>query len=329
MTARERDAGLPELFHAHYRRLLALAVLVTDDRATAEDLVQEAFARLHGRHLADADKALAYLRATVLNLSRSRLRRLRTARKHERPDDAALPSAEEHAVLRADQRAVLDALRTLSPRQRQALVLRYWEDMSEAQVAAAMGLSNGAVKSHTARGIAALRKTLRRTDERPRHRPPRRPVRPRRRGGARPRGIRRDRRTPPPAVGVPLAAPAGDRGHDHRDRRPRSRRRDSRRRPGRPRPHAGPVHQPGPRHCDLALPRHPLRPRRTHEGAAAGDAAHERQRLRGHGGGQRRGLLLRVAVHDEVQVSSSGSASPARRASRPAGGPTATWQPWP
>jgi RNA polymerase sigma-70 factor (sigma-E family) len=154
------DAALPELFHAHYRRLLALAVLVTDDRATAEDLVQEAFARLHGRALADPDRALAYLRSTVLNLSRSRLRRLRTARKHERTDDAVLPSAEEHVLLRADQREVLAALRQLSPRQRQALVLRYWEDMSEAQVAAAMGLSNGAVKSHTSRGMAALRRIL-------------------------------------------------------------------------------------------------------------------------------------------------------------------------
>src|SRR6266550_782146 len=96
------DAALPELFAAHYRRLLALAILVTDDRATAEDLVQEAFARLHGRTLADPDRALAYLRATVLNLSRSRLRRLRTARKHERSDDRVLPSAEDDVLLRAD-----------------------------------------------------------------------------------------------------------------------------------------------------------------------------------------------------------------------------------
>lgn len=154
------DAALPELFHANYRRLLALAVLVTDDRATAEDLVQEAFARLHGRALADPDRALAYLRSTILNLSRSRLRRLRTARKHERSDDAVLPSAEEHVLLRADQREVLDALKQLSARQRQALVLRYWEDMSEAQVATAMGISNGAVKSHTSRGMTALRRIL-------------------------------------------------------------------------------------------------------------------------------------------------------------------------
>jgi RNA polymerase sigma-70 factor (sigma-E family) len=160
VTAGDDGGGLPELFNAHYRRLLALAVLVTDDRATAEDLVQEAFARLHGRTLDDPDRALAYLRATVLNLSRSRLRRLRTARKHEHPDDRALPSAEDDVVLRDDQRAVLDALRTLSPRQRQALVLRYWGDLNEAEVAAAMGLSNGAVKSHTSRGLAALRRIL-------------------------------------------------------------------------------------------------------------------------------------------------------------------------
>ena len=157
---REGDAGLPALFHAHYRRLLALAVLVSDDPATAEDLVQEAFTRLHGRALADPDRALAYLRATILNLSRSRLRRLRTARKHDRPDDRTAPSPEDDVLLRADQRAVLDALRRLSPRQRQALVLRYWEDLNEAQVAAAMGVSAGAVKSHTSRGLAALRALL-------------------------------------------------------------------------------------------------------------------------------------------------------------------------
>lgn len=160
MAPREQEAGLPALFNAHYRRLLALAVLVTDDQATAEDLVQEAFARLHGRALDDPDRALAYLRSTVLNLSRSRLRRLRTARKHQRPDDELVPSPEEDVILRADQRAVLDALRTLAPRQRQALVLRYWEDMNEAQVAGAMGVSAGAVKSHTARGLAALRRRL-------------------------------------------------------------------------------------------------------------------------------------------------------------------------
>lgn len=160
MAAREPVMGLPELFAAHYRRLLGLAVLVSDDPATAEDLVQEAFARLHGRALADPDRALAYLRTTILNLSRSRLRRLRTARKHERPDDEVLASAEEAVLLRDEQRIVLAALRALSPRQRQALVLRYWGDLPEAEVAAAMGLSNGAVKSHTARGLAALRRIL-------------------------------------------------------------------------------------------------------------------------------------------------------------------------
>ncbi|MDQ1713187.1 MAG: hypothetical protein QOE45_2637 [Frankiaceae bacterium] len=154
------EASLPDLFAANYRRLLALAVLVTDDHATAEDLVQEAFARLHGRTLADPDRALAYLRSTVLNLSRSRLRRLRTARKHDRPDDRVLPSAEEDVLLRADQRAVLDAVRTLPARQRQVLVLRYWEGMTESQIAAVMGLSNGTVKSHTSRGMTALRRRL-------------------------------------------------------------------------------------------------------------------------------------------------------------------------
>ena len=160
MAAPRDDAGLPELFNAHYRKLLALAVIVTDDRATAEDLVQEAFARLHGRHLADPDRAVAYLRTTILNLSRSRLRRLRTARKHEAPDDRALPSAEDDALLRADQREVLDAVRRLPPRQLQVLALRYWADLPIAEVAAEMGLTTGGVKSNTARALDALRRAL-------------------------------------------------------------------------------------------------------------------------------------------------------------------------
>jgi RNA polymerase sigma factor (sigma-70 family) len=134
---------------------------VTDgSREAAEDIVQEAFARLHGRTLADPDRALAYLRTTVLNLSRSRLRRLLTARRQERTGPESLPSAEDDAILRADQRALFAAVRDLPARQREALVLRYWAGLSEAEVAAAMRVSPGAVKSHTSRGLAALRRIM-------------------------------------------------------------------------------------------------------------------------------------------------------------------------
>jgi RNA polymerase sigma-70 factor (sigma-E family) len=156
----DSEVSLADLFAAHSRRLLAFALLLTDDHASAEDLVQEAFARLHGRALADPDAAAGYLRTTVLNLSRSRLRRLRTARRHDRAPVDTLPSAEESAMDRAEHRDVLAALGSLSPRQREAIVLRYWSDLPEAEIAHAMGLSAGAVKSHTHRAMTTLRRLL-------------------------------------------------------------------------------------------------------------------------------------------------------------------------
>jgi RNA polymerase sigma-70 factor (sigma-E family) len=155
-----REVSLADVFAAHAPRLLAFALLLTDDHASAEDLVQEAFARLHGRTLDDPAAAAGYLRTTVLNLSRSRLRRLRTARRHERSPAATFPSAEESVLDRADQDEVLVALRSLSPRQRQAIVLRYWSDLPEPEIAREMGLSAGAVKSHTHRAMTTLRRLL-------------------------------------------------------------------------------------------------------------------------------------------------------------------------
>jgi RNA polymerase sigma-70 factor (sigma-E family) len=155
-----REVSLADLYAAHAGRLMAFALLVADDHAGAEDLVQEAFARLHGRALADPGAAEAYLRRTVLNLSRSRLRRLRTARRHERSPVATLPAAEESAMDRAEHDEVLVALRSLSPRQRQAIVLRYRSDLPEPEIAREMGLSAGAVKSHTHRAMTTLRRLL-------------------------------------------------------------------------------------------------------------------------------------------------------------------------
>lgn len=160
--ALDADTALTELFRAHYASLLRLAVLLADDHATAEDLVQDAFARMHrswGR-LRDPDKALSYLKASVANGARSRLRRLRTARRHVEPAWPPVPSAEESAADRAEHADVLAALDGLPRRQREVLVLRYYADMSEAEIASTLGISNGAVKSHAHRGIAALTRSL-------------------------------------------------------------------------------------------------------------------------------------------------------------------------
>jgi RNA polymerase sigma-70 factor (sigma-E family) len=152
------DDLLTTLYSVHYRSLLRLAALLLDDLAACEDVVQEAYIRVHGARarLRDQDKALAYLRQTVVNLSRSTLRRRVVAARHApRPmPDAA--SAEHDAYALVERDAVVVALKALPRRQREAVVLRYYADATEAQAAAVMGVSVGAVKSYTSRGLAGL-----------------------------------------------------------------------------------------------------------------------------------------------------------------------------
>jgi RNA polymerase sigma-70 factor (sigma-E family) len=170
VPAREADAAwtadraVTYLFAAHYRPLVRLAVLLLRDASAAEELVQDAFVALHGRwaRLRDPDKAVAYLRQSVVNGARSALRHRGVVdrflvRQVAAADEA---SAEWHALAAQTHAEVLAAVRTLPARQREALALRYYLDLSEAQTADAMGVSAGAVKSHTARALAALRTTL-------------------------------------------------------------------------------------------------------------------------------------------------------------------------
>ena len=160
LRARLRDETLERLFHSHRAGLVRLATLLGAE-ADAEDVVAEAFWQLYSRwsRLRSADAALAYLRGVIVNLVRMRTRHLVISRRHvEWLPDAG--SAEEEALLRDDQRAVVEALRRLSGRQREALVLRYWGNLSESEIAEAMGISAGAVKSHVSRGMATLAKEL-------------------------------------------------------------------------------------------------------------------------------------------------------------------------
>ena len=150
---------LSSLFAAHYRDLVRLAALIVDDRDLAEDVVQEAFTTAARRWLGirDPDRALYYLRAAVANGGRDQLRHRRVVRSHEGDLIAQVqPAAEVAAVDRATHDAVYDELSRLSTRQRQVLVLRYYLDYSEAQIADCLGISRGAVKAHASRGIAAL-----------------------------------------------------------------------------------------------------------------------------------------------------------------------------
>jgi len=156
------DEAVVELYRAHYASLVRLSAMLLNDYGAAEETVQDAFVAMHGswRRLRDPDKAVAYLRQAVVNRSRSALRHRQVVAKHQPapPDDA--PSAESYAVASSERAEIMAALRELPRRQRETLVLRYYSDLSEAQIADALGISQGAVKSHAFRGLAALRTVL-------------------------------------------------------------------------------------------------------------------------------------------------------------------------
>ncbi len=154
------DEALEQLYAAHWRGLVRLSVLLVRDQGVAEEVTQDAFVAVHARwsRLRDPDKALAYLRQAVVNRSRSALRHRAVVQRHA----AALrPIADADPTPTSDRRAaVLDAMRALPDRQREVLALRYYLDLSEAEIADTLGISRGAVKSHASRGAAALRLLL-------------------------------------------------------------------------------------------------------------------------------------------------------------------------
>jgi RNA polymerase sigma-70 factor (sigma-E family) len=157
-------ATITEIYGAHYRSLVRLATLLVHDIATAEEVVQDSFVALHaGLHrLRDSDKTLSYLRAAVVNRSRSVLRHRVVVDRNAPKPAPDMPSAEHGALALIERSSVVAALRLLPDRQREVVVLRFYADMSEAQIAAAMGITRGAVKSHTSRAMAALRSVLER-----------------------------------------------------------------------------------------------------------------------------------------------------------------------
>jgi RNA polymerase sigma-70 factor (sigma-E family) len=158
----DADDAVTALYTAHYRALVRLAALLLRDAQTAEEVVQDSFVAMHGkwRRLRDPDRALAYLRQSVLNRSRSALRHRKVVERHAPAPMPDMPSAEHEAIGGLEHDRVMEALRRLPRRQREVLVLRYYLDLSEAQIAETIGISRGSVKSHAARGISALRTTL-------------------------------------------------------------------------------------------------------------------------------------------------------------------------
>ena len=163
-TGWSADRRITELYSLHYQRLVRLAVLLVRDVPTAEEVVQDSFVAMHGgwHRLRDAKSALAYLRRAVVNRSRSVLRHRIVVDNNLQQPPPDMPSAEHGALVLLERSAVVAALRELPDRQREAIVLRYYADLSEAEIATAMGISRGAVKSHTARGMTALRAALER-----------------------------------------------------------------------------------------------------------------------------------------------------------------------
>ncbi|MQY05897.1 RNA polymerase sigma factor [Actinomadura macrotermitis] len=156
----DASSAVTDLYRGHALGLMRLALVMVGDRPTAEDVVQEAFTGLYRRwsRLDDRDKALTYVRSAVLNGCRNALRRRRRPFRvqHEPP----VWSAEAAALVGEERREVLAALHALPARQREALVLRYYCELSEAEIAAAMGVSRGTVKSTTSRALDALGRIL-------------------------------------------------------------------------------------------------------------------------------------------------------------------------
>ena len=157
----DADAAVERLYAAHWRQLVRLSVLLVQDVGTAEEVVQDAFVALHGRwgRLRDPDKALAYLRQSVVNRSRSVLRHRAVVDRYVGRGTGLGPdvgAADEEVLAHARRGAVLQ----LPQRQREVVALRYYLDLSEAEIAEALGISRGAVKSHASRGLAALRPLL-------------------------------------------------------------------------------------------------------------------------------------------------------------------------
>ena len=166
----DADSALTQLYAAHWQSLVRLSWLLVRDQQVAEETVQDAFVAMHSRwsQLRDQERALAYLRRCVVNSSRSVLRHRTVENRYLRAETragAALgtstePSAETRALEHEAGDQLLVALGRLPRRQREVLTLRYYLDLSEAQIADALTISAGSVKAHAHRGLTGLRSDL-------------------------------------------------------------------------------------------------------------------------------------------------------------------------
>jgi RNA polymerase sigma-70 factor (sigma-E family) len=154
---------IAELYRAHAVSLVRVALLLLGDQPSAEDVVQDAFLGLHRgqSRLRDPAKALPYLRASVVNGCRSaQRRRARSAGSAQAAEPPPVWSAESAAIAGEDRRAVLAAVAGLPQRAREVLAFRYFLDLPDAEIAAALGVSRSTVSSTASRALAALARQL-------------------------------------------------------------------------------------------------------------------------------------------------------------------------
>lgn len=163
----DADRAITTIYRMQYSSLVRMAAVLVGDISTAEEVVQDSFIAVHGAwcRLRDIDMAVRHLRRSVVNRSRSVLRH-RVAAQHAPRPEPGTPCAQQarpEGQQGLERPAVISALRTLPARQREALVLKFYLDLEDKQVASAMGTSLGAVNSHIARAKAALRSVLEET----------------------------------------------------------------------------------------------------------------------------------------------------------------------
>ena len=153
--------SLPSLYDTHYTRMVRLASMYVDHQESAEEVVQDAFVKLlKGNYNIKPGSEAAYLRRMVLNGAHSTLRKRRVRRRHSPQEPEPVASAEESGVCRSERDRILNAVRQLPKKQAAVIVLRYYLDLSEAEIAESLGMARGSVKSHAHRGLRKLQQIL-------------------------------------------------------------------------------------------------------------------------------------------------------------------------
>lgn len=158
----DREAAVRALYEERHAEVVRFATFIMGDVHAAEDATQEAFMRVYDAwdRLADPERAVAYIRATIVNLSRGRHRHRLVAERNQQPRLVAVPSAEDDAMGRVGRKAVLEAVSSLPTRQRACVVMRHWLRMTEGEIAATLAVSIGSVRTHNKRGVEALQRKL-------------------------------------------------------------------------------------------------------------------------------------------------------------------------